>query len=111
MPDKMLSKVGYMIAGLGVGSLASILFVPQSGDDARKYLTDKTKESSEYAQRQTRTLRGRAVDLITHAQEVVSQKREQIVTAVNVGREVYHQEQLVGRSGQRNPLGFCARID
>ncbi|MGD0965461.1 MAG: YtxH domain-containing protein [Candidatus Acidiferrales bacterium] len=104
MTDKILSKVGYMAVGLGVGSLISILFTPQSGEDTREYLTDKAKGASGYAQKQARDCRGRAGDLIKHAKEVVSQKKEQIVTAVNVGREVYHQEQLVGRSGTRNSL-------
>lgn len=102
MTDKISSKVGYMVMGLGVGSLISILFAPKSGEDTREYLTDKAKEASGYAHRQARDLRGRAGDLIEHAKEVVSQQKEQIVTAVNVGREVYHQEQLIGRSGRRN---------
>lgn len=105
MADKILSTVGYMVAGLGVGSVVSLLFVPQSGEDTRKYITDKTKEASGYAQKKTRALRVRTADLIEHAHEVVSQKRERIMTAVNVGREVYQQQQLVGRSGRHNALG------
>lgn len=104
MEDKILSKVGYMMVGLGVGSLISILFAPKSGEDTREYLTDKAKEASGYAHKQARDVRGRAEDLIGHAKEVALQKKEQIVTAVSAGREVYHQEQLIGRSGKRNAL-------
>jgi gas vesicle protein len=105
MEDKIIQKVAYIVTGIGVGSLISILFAPKSGEDTREYLTDKAKEATGYAQRQAREIRGRAGDLVQHAKEAVSQKKEQIVTAMNVGRDVYHQEQLVARSGRRNALG------
>jgi hypothetical protein len=39
-----------------------------------------------------RELKERAEDLVEHGKEVVIQKREQITTAVNVGREAYQRE-------------------
>jgi gas vesicle protein len=104
MDEKIVKRVSYMLVGLGIGSLIGTLFAPKSGEETREYLTDTAKEASEYAQTQAREIKGRAEDLIERGKEVVAQKKEQIAAAVNAGLEVYHQEQLMGRSRGRNQL-------
>jgi YtxH-like protein len=93
MADKIDRNVGYMLAGLGVGSLMGILFASNSGEETREYFKDTAKEAKEYAEH-----------LIERGKEVVTHKKEQIVTALNAGLEVYCQEQLIGRKRSRNPL-------
>ncbi|MFY9531259.1 MAG: YtxH domain-containing protein [Candidatus Acidiferrales bacterium] len=62
MAEKTDSKVSYFLVGLGIGWLISILLAPKSGEETRKYLSQKAKEGSEYAQRKARELRGRTDD-------------------------------------------------
>jgi len=92
MADKIASKVSYFLVGLGIGSLIGILFAPKSGGDTREYLSQKVKEGSEYAQKKARELRERAEDLVGRGKEGVTQKKEQIAAAVDVGREAYQRE-------------------
>ncbi len=92
MAEKTDSKVSYFLVGLGIGWLISILLAPKSGEETRKYLSQKAKEGSEYAQRKARELRGRTEDLVERGKEVLTQKKEQIAAAVDVGREIYQRE-------------------
>jgi gas vesicle protein len=98
MAGKNVSKLGYLIGGLGVGSLLGILFAPKSGDETREYLTNKAKEGSGYAKKQARDIRERAEELVECSKEAVTAKKEQIVTAVNLGREVYRSSEYEYRS-------------
>jgi gas vesicle protein len=92
MTGNNISKAGYLIAGLGVGSLIGMLFAPKSGDEAREYLTNKAKEGRGYAEKRARDLKGRAEGLVERGKEAVAAKKNQIATAVNVGRDVYRYE-------------------
>jgi gas vesicle protein len=92
MAEKIDSKVSYFLVGLGVGSLIGILFAPKSGEETREYLSQKVNEGSEYAQKKVRELRVHAEDLVERGKEVVSQEKEKIAAAVDVGRETYQQE-------------------
>ena len=92
MAEKIALKASYFLVGLGIGSLIGILFAPKSGEETREYLSQKTREGSEFAQKKARELKERADDLLEHGKEVVMQKREQIATAVDAGREAYQRE-------------------
>lgn len=92
MAEKIVSKASYFLVGLGIGSLIGILFAPKSGEETREYLSQKTREGNEFAQKKARELKERAEDLLKHGKEVVMQKKEQIATAVDVGREAYQRE-------------------
>ena len=92
MAEKIVSNASYFLVGLGIGSLVGILFAPKSGEETREYLSQRAKEGSEYAQKKVRELKERAEDLIDQGKEVVMQKKEQIATAVDVGRETYKRE-------------------
>ena len=68
------STIFYFLVGLGLGSLISVLFAPKSGDETRKYLSEKLKDGSAYTQKKAHELKKRAA------------------AAVDAGREAYQQE-------------------
>ena len=92
MVEKIASKVSHLLVGLSIGSLIGILFAPKSGKETRRYLTQKAQKASEYAQEKAREQKEHAEDLIKHGKEVITQKKQQIATAVEVGREAYQRE-------------------
>jgi gas vesicle protein len=92
MARKNISKVGYLVGALGIGSLIGILFAPKSGDETRNYLKNRVREGRAYAKTQARILKGRATELVEQSGEAVAAKKNQITTAVNVGREIYRYE-------------------
>ena len=81
-----------------VGSLIGILFAPKSGEETRKYLSQKVNEGSEYAQKKAQELRVRAEDLVRRGKEVVNQEKETIAAAVDEGRETYQPEKAKAKS-------------
>jgi gas vesicle protein len=89
MTEKIVSKGIYCLVGLGIGSLLGVLFAPKSGEKTREYLAQKAKQGSKYARKRARELRERAEDWVERGKEVVTQKNEQIATAIDAGREAY----------------------
>src|SRR5437899_12434474 len=51
MADNVGSKVSYFLVGLGVGALVGVLFAPKSGEETRRFLSDKADEGRDYAQK------------------------------------------------------------
>jgi gas vesicle protein len=96
MSEELAAKGGsvpsYFLVGLGLGSLIGILFAPKSGAETRGYLLDKLRKGSEYTHKKTHELRERTAALGKKGKNVVTQKKEQVTAAVDVGREVYKQE-------------------
>jgi gas vesicle protein len=92
MADNSASKVGYFLAGVGIGALVGILFAPKSGEETREYLSKKADEGREYAQRKAEELRARADDLMERGKKVAAQQRESISAAVDAGRDAYQRE-------------------
>jgi gas vesicle protein len=86
------SKVFYFLAGLALGSLISVLFAPKSGEETREYLSNKLKEGSEYTHKKAHELREQAATVVEDGKSMVTQKKEQIAAAVDVGRKAYKQE-------------------
>jgi gas vesicle protein len=92
MSDNVGSKVSYFLVGLGVGALVGVLFAPKSGEDTRRFLSDKADEGKDYAQRKARELRERADELVERSKDVASKKRDSISKAVDAGRDAYERE-------------------
>jgi gas vesicle protein len=97
MTDNSISKVSYLVAGFGVGSLIAMLFAPKSGDETREYLANKAKAGRGYAEKRARDLKNRAEDLVERGVEAVAATKDRIATAVNVGRDVYRYECEIAR--------------
>jgi gas vesicle protein len=98
MVEKIISKVRYLLVGVGIGSLVGILSAPKSGEDTREYLAQKAKEGSEYTQKKARELKEHAEDIVERGKEVVTHKKGQIATAIDAGREAYQQEKSKAQS-------------
>jgi gas vesicle protein len=96
--EKIISKAGYLLVGLGIGSLVGILFAPKSGEETREYLVQKAREGSQYAQEKVRELKERAEDIAERGKEAVTQKKGQITAAIDAGREAYRQEKSLAKS-------------
>jgi gas vesicle protein len=75
------AKFAYLLAGVTVGALVGLLFAPGSGEETRKYLSQKAEESRQFAQRKARELGERAS------------------AAIDAGKEAYQREMARPQSG------------
>jgi len=92
MADNVGSKVSYFLVGLGVGALIGVLFAPKSGEETRRFLSDKADEGRDYAQKKARELRERADDLVERGKDAASRHKETITAAVEGARDAYRRE-------------------
>jgi gas vesicle protein len=92
MSENSGSKFVFFLAGIGIGALVGVLFAPQSGEDTRKYLTERADEGRQYAQRKARELRERADDLVDRGKDVVDRQRGSLSAAYDAGKEAYQRE-------------------
>ena len=92
MADNVGSKVTYFLVGLGIGALVGVLFAPKSGEETRRFLSDKADEGRDFAQKKARELRERADDLIERGKEAAGRHKETISAAVEGARDAYRRE-------------------
>lgn len=92
------SKFTFFLAGLGIGALVGVLFAPQTGEDTRKYLSQKADEGRQYAQRRARELRERAEDMVDRGKDAVDRQRESLSAAYDAGKDAYQREKSKANS-------------
>ena len=92
MARNIIPKGNYFLVGLGIGSMIGILIAPKTGEETRKYLAKKASEGNEFARKQVRELRDRAEDAVERGKDTIAQMKEQIATAIDVGRVTYNRE-------------------
>lgn len=92
MADNSGSKIGYFLAGLGIGALIGLLFAPRSGEETREYLRERLDESVDAAKRQTRELRERAGEFAEKGKELAGRHRESVEAAIEAGKQAYREE-------------------
>ena len=89
---KVVSRVLYLLFGLGIGALLAVLFASKSGSEARELVQRKARSASDYAQKKAQQMQQRAGTLVEQGKEMVKTKNEQIAAAVDAGRDAYRQE-------------------
>jgi gas vesicle protein len=98
MTETTESAVRYFLVGLGVGSMVGILLAPKSGEEIRETLATKGTEGAKYVREKAQELRDRTENAIERGKEAVKQKKDEIVTALDVGRETYQREKAKAHS-------------
>ena len=68
------------ILGAMSGAAVALLYAPQSGRETRDYLNERANEA-----------RVRAAEAAAKGREAINQGRETLNTAIERGREAYHQ--------------------
>ena len=74
------STIAYLIAGLGIGAVVSILLAPKSGAETRQWISNKCLDGVDTANKKVRHTRRQVKDMMDQGQEKISE-------AVEAGRE------------------------
>jgi gas vesicle protein len=78
-----MSKFSWFIAGIGLGSLAGILFAPKVGDETRAQLLSQANEAKEKAAALSKQTVDSAGDYLQRGKETLGQYLEQGKTLAN----------------------------
>ena len=90
------SKLGYFFLGLGVGVAVGLLFAPSSGEETRKLIRDRAADSGDYLKRQSSDIKSSATDLLDKSKDKLSKHRENLVSAVEAGKQAYRENKVTG---------------
>jgi len=91
------SKLTFFLAGLGVGAILALLFAPASGEESRRFLSERADEGREYVAGKGREIRQQAEELVEKAKDLVTQQKEQLSAALEAGKQAYQDEKAKSR--------------
>jgi len=85
------SKFSYFFLGFGIGVAVGILFAPQSGEETRALIRDKTGEGTEYLKKRSEALYDSAGDLVEKGKSSLTRQKDQLAAAVEAGKQAYRE--------------------
>jgi gas vesicle protein len=88
-PDHQGSRLAYLVAGVGIGTLVGVLLAPQSGDETREWLAAKYKDGKDSVNAKVKKAREQVAELIDRGQQQVGE-------AVDKGREAFGKAKAAG---------------
>jgi gas vesicle protein len=86
------SKLGFFLAGLGIGAILAFLFAPKSGKETRDYITQKAEEGRDYVKAKTEELRQQAGEAVEKGKDLVTKQKELLSAALEAGKQAYQEE-------------------
>ncbi|MGA2608488.1 MAG: YtxH domain-containing protein [Terriglobia bacterium] len=81
------AKVGFFVAGAGIGALLALLLAPKTGEQTRKLIAKKAEEGKDYVASKGREFRGQAEELVEKGKELVTKKKERLAEVLETGKE------------------------
>jgi gas vesicle protein len=88
----------WFLAGLGFGALMGVLYAPRSGRETRDALKNTAQEGGEYLKNRGREAKDTVSQWVDRGKDVVSQKKEQLSSAIDATRQAYR-EASEGKKG------------
>jgi gas vesicle protein len=90
MSDDRSNNIGWFLAGLGLGTVAAILYAPKSGRETREAIVAGVDDGREYLASFGRNARQQISNLVASGKKIVTTKKRQVNAVVNAGREAMH---------------------
>jgi gas vesicle protein len=81
------TKLGYFIAGMGIGAAVALLFAPQSGEETRKQIADRAQDGKDYVASKGREIRKQAEDLVDQGKDLVSKQKARLADVLESGKQ------------------------
>ena len=83
------SKIAFFLAGLGIGAVVALLFAPKSGEETRRYISNKADEGKDYLVGKGKEVRAQAEDLVEKGKDWVEKSKDRLADAVEAGKQTY----------------------
>lgn len=85
-------KALYLILGAMIGATAALLLAPRSGEETRKLIASKARESADVISNRAKDVVGKTSEFADRGKEIVQQQRDQISAAIEAGKQAYKEE-------------------
>ena len=76
------SKLGFLLAGMGIGAVIAVLYTPKSGKETRRLIALKTEEGKDYLEAQGKELRRHAENGVDRGKEFVTRQKDRLAEAL-----------------------------
>ena len=83
----MTGKIGFFVAGVGIGAILALLLAPKTGEQTRKLIAKKAEEGKDYVASKGREFRGQAEELVEKGKELVTKQKERLAEVLETGKE------------------------
>ena len=90
------SNFSYLLAGLAIGAIISLLMAPKAGSETRDIIAKKADEGRDYARKKSKELRKDAEGYLDKGKDVVAKQKEQLSAALEAGKGAYRSEKSEG---------------
>jgi gas vesicle protein len=85
-------KALYLMLGAMIGAAAALLLAPRSGEETRKLIASKARESADLIANRTKTVAGKTSEYVERGKEILQQQRDQLSAAIDAGKQAYREE-------------------
>jgi gas vesicle protein len=85
-------KALYLLFGAIMGAAAALLLAPRSGEETRKLIASRARESADAISNRTKDVAGKTSDYVDRGKEVLQHQRDQISAAIEAGKQAYKEE-------------------
>ena len=93
------SKLGFFLAGLGIGAVLALLFAPRSGKETRDMIVQKAEEGRDFVISKGEEIRKQAEEAVEKGKDVVSKQKELLSAALEAGKQAYQEEKTKAKQG------------
>ena len=98
-------KLGWLVAGMGVGAVAALVFAPKSGEETREILSKKVEEGKQYAKGRAQEIRSLATDTVEQGKKAVARQTNAVAAAAQAAKDTYTRESQTEAPEQGKPAG------
>jgi gas vesicle protein len=85
-------KALYFVLGAFIGAATALLLAPHSGEETRKLIAGKARESADFVTSGSRTVAEKTSAYIDRGKEILQQQRDQLAAALEAGKQAYTEE-------------------
>jgi len=93
------SKLGFFLAGLGIGAVLALLFAPRSGSETRDMIAQKAGEGRDFVKTKTEEIRKQAEEAVEKGRDLVTKQKELLSAALEAGKQAYQDEKAKAKPG------------
>lgn len=90
MSDDRSNKIGWFLAGLGLGIGAAILYAPKSGRETRKAIATRADDGREYVASLGRNAREHISNWVDSGKDVITRKKDLRKPTIEKQHEAVH---------------------
>ncbi len=100
MAERNSNTFLWFLLGLGVGAVVGVLYAPRPGRETREAILRGAEGGREKVVSRARQAREQANQWVEKGREILKQQKDQLRSAVEAGRQAYHQATSEGEPGK-----------